>query len=151
MSNFEIFLIVMACAVPFLALLFVLPKFKKKEKEKTPTKTYEDLKKEELKSEEKAETVEKPAVEKKSESIFAKNDFSSDDFRSYLNYKQKNITKPSRVELPQGFVDRTEPYIPRRRRREDSKPKTVAEEIRSLSPELKALIFTGALDKKNFD
>ena len=151
MTSFEIGLIVSLCAVPFVALLFVLPKFKKKEKQKPATKTYEEIKKEEQKSEVKQESVGEQAIEKKAESIFAKNDFSSEDFRSYLNYKQHNTSKPSRIELPKDFVDRTEPYIPRRRRRETEKPKTVAEEIRSLSPELKALIFTGALDKKDYD
>lgn len=152
MSNFEIFLIVALCAVPFVSVLFILPKFKKKEKPApAPAKTYEDVKKEEIKKEDVTESVVEKTVEKKAESVFAKNDFSSEDFRSYVNYKQKNTTKPFRVELPKDFVDRTEPYIPRRRRREVEKPKTVAEEIRSLSPELKALIFTGALDKKNFD
>lgn len=148
MSNFEIVLIVMACVVPALALLFVLPKFKKKEKiEKPPTKTYEEIKKEEAKEEAKPESPK----EKKVETAFAKNDFSPDDFRGYLNHKQQHVTKPTRVELPKDFVDRTEPYMPRRRRRMEEKPKTIAEEIRSLSPELKALIFTGALDKKDFD
>jgi hypothetical protein len=36
-------------------------------------------------------------------------------------------------------------------RKKQEKPQTVAEEIRSLSPELKALIITGVLDKKDFD
>lgn len=153
MFNFETMIIFLACSVPVVALLFVLPKIKKKEKKQgEQTKTYEEIKKEEAKQEPAKEEVqiEKPK-EKKIETAFSNNDFSPDDFRGYLDRKQKTITKPTRVDLPEGFVDRTEPYLPRRRRREDEKPKTVAEEIKSLSPELKALIFTGALDKKNYD
>ena len=47
MSKFEIILIVLACAVPIMALIFVAPKFKKKEKKKeaAPIKTYEEMKK----------------------------------------------------------------------------------------------------------
>ncbi|MBQ9795684.1 MAG: hypothetical protein IJW36_01805 [Clostridia bacterium] len=147
MSNFEIALIVLACAVPVVALLFVLPKFKKKEKKApAPVKTLEEVKKEE-----KVETKTEPPKEKNVENVFTNNDFTSEDFKGYLNHKQKKLTKPARVDLPADFMDRTEPYIPRRRRRMEEKPKSVAEEIRSLSPELKALIFTGALDKKNFD
>ena len=147
MSNFEIILLVMAIAVPVLALVFVLPKFKKREKKvQVQTKTYEQIKKEEAKVEEKSE----PVQEKKA-SVITNNDFTSEDFRGYLNHKQKNITRPTRVNLPKDFKDVTEPYIPRRRRSVKEKSKTVAEEIRSLSPELKALIIAGVLDKKDFN
>jgi len=146
MSNFEIILIVLACAVPVVALIFILPKIKKKEKTKveTSTKTYEEIKKEESEK----EIIEEKPKEKKI-NIVPKNDFSPDDFRSYLNNRQRNMSKPSRIEHPEGFQDRTMPYTPRRARRAEAQ-KTIAEEIRSLSPELKALIFTGALDKKDF-
>lgn len=152
MFSFESVMIFLACSVPIVALFFVLPKIKKKEKkeETKPVKSYEEIKKEEVKAEPQKEEMEKPK-EKKIERAFSTNDFSPDDFRGYLDRKQKTITKPTRVDLPEGFIDRTEPYLPRRRRREEEKPKTVAEEIRSLSPELKALIFTGALDKKDYD
>ncbi|MBQ8615783.1 MAG: hypothetical protein IJ415_04380 [Clostridia bacterium] len=146
MSNFEIVLIVLACAVPVVALLFVLPKFKKKEqKAPVPTKTYEEIKKEEQVE------IKSGLPEEKKVQTFANNDFSPEDFKGYLNHKQKNITRPSRVNLPKDFMDRTEPYMPRRRRRMEEKPKSVADEIRSLSPELKALIIAGVLDKKDFN
>ena len=122
MSNFEIILLVMAIAVPVLALVFVLPKFKKREKKvQVQTKTYEQIKKEEAKVEEKSE----PVQEKKA-SVITNNDFTSEDFRGYLNHKQKNITRPTRVNLPKDFKDVTEPYIPRRRRSVKEKSKTVA-------------------------
>ena len=150
MSKFEIILIVLACAVPIMALIFVAPKFKKKEKKKeaAPIKTYEEMKKEESPKEEVKQEF-KPA--KKTVSHITNTDFGPSDFRTYLQHKQKNLSRPNRIDLPAGFQDRTTPYNPRRRRRMEEKPKTVAEEIRSLSPELKALIFSGALDKKKYD
>ena len=151
MSNFEMFIIVMVCAVPVVALLFVLPKkAKKTKKEKTkkadakPTKTYEEVKKEE----EKVETKNDVIVESKQ---VVSNDISTDDFKGYLNFKKKDISKPSRIELPGDFMDRTTPYIPRRRRRIEKKPQTIAEEINSLSPKLKAIVLSGVLDRKFFD
>jgi hypothetical protein len=55
------------------------------------------------------------------------------------------------MELPKDFIDRTMPYIPRKRRIKNDKPKNLTEEIQNLSPELKALIIAGVLDPKNFD
>lgn len=148
MSNFEIFLIITACALPIVALFFVLPKFKKKEKKvPAPIKTFEELKKEEAAQ----EVKEQPTVIKPVEKAFVNTEFTSDDFKSYLSHKQRNTTKPNKVEFPDGFIDRTSPYMPRRRRRIEEKPKTVAEEIQNLSPELKALIISGVLEPKNFD
>ena len=148
MSKFEIILIIIACAIPIISLLMVLPKkFKNKKKEvEKPTKTQEELKKEEQKAEEV-----KPKEVKKEEkkNLSFDNDVSTDEFKSYLDLK-KDITKPKRIELPEGFKDMTSPYRPRRIRKE-KKPENIVEEIQSLSPELKALIFSGALDRKSFD
>lgn len=150
MSNFEIFLIVAFCAVPIIAIMFVLPKKLKKEKkqEKKEVKTLEQLKKEEQPNQALEEKVEEKKVQPK---FVPKSEVSTDDFKSYLEHRKNNITRPSRVELPKDFMDRTSPYIPRRRRRENKKPKTVAEEINSLSPKLKAMIIAGVLERKNFD
>lgn len=149
MSKFEIILIIIACAIPVISLLMVLPKkIKSKKKEvEQPTKTYEELKKEEQKAEEV-----KPQEVKKEEknNLSFDSDISTDEFKSYLDRK-KDITKPKRIELPEGFKDMTSPYRPRRRVRMEKKPENIVEEIQSLSPELKALIFSGALDRKSFD
>lgn len=145
MSNFEIILIVLACAVPVVALLFVLPKFKKREKKKVEetTKTLADLKQEEKKPEIVKETPVKKEV--------VQDDISSSDVQSYIDFKKKNLSKPKRVEMPKDFKDVTMPYMPRRRPHQDTKPKNVAEEIQNLSPELKVLIISGVLGPKNFD
>ena len=150
MSNFEIVLIFLAVTIPIVTFLFVFVKFKKKEKkEPAPTKTYEELKKEEQ-NKVGEPVVEEKKIEEKKFIPDSNSDFTQDDFKAYLNHKQKSISKPSRVDLPKDFVDTTLPYS-RRRRRVEEKPKSVAEEIKSLSPELKALIIAGVLDKKNYD
>jgi len=150
MSNFEIFLMVMICAVPVVSLLMLLPKikikFKKKEKKvQAETKTYAEIKAEEAPAQ--PQTEEKPKEVKKN---FSSNEISNDDFKSYLN-RRKPTSRPSRLNLPEDFADRTMPYSPRRRKRADQQPKSVAEEIDNLSPELKAIIFAGVLDKKDYD
>jgi len=152
MSKFEIFLIVMVCAIPFISLLLVLPKKLKKKSKKDKNankseKTYAEVKQEE-KPKEKTEDIlqeDKPAHSQPSD------DISNDEFKSFVNERQKNMTKPKRLELPKDFKDMTMPYMPRRRRKIEEKPKTVAEEINSLSPTLKAMIIAGVLDKKSFD
>lgn len=145
MSNFEIFLIVIVCAIPFVALMFVLPKIKFKKKVKNiepqPVKTYEEIKKEEQKQEPK---------EKVQQTLFANRDITDDEFKGFINSRHKDISKPQKVDLPDDFLDRTMPYMPFSKKKKN-KHKSVAEELRSLSPELKALIISGALDKKNFD
>ena len=147
MSNFEIALIILAALIPVIALFMVLPKikikFKKKEKKVEPLKTLVDIKSEESKEEHKIE-------EKQSEvkNYNVTNDISTDEFKAYLN-RRKEISRPKRIDLPQGFIDRTMPYS--RRRNKPQKPKTIAEEIQNLSPQAKALIISGALDRKYFD
>lgn len=145
MSNFEIFLIIAACSVPLVALLFSLPKKikgKQKNEKVVESKPVVEEKKEEIKKEE-------PPVEKMLRPI--ETSFSSDDFKGYLQERQNRTSKPKRIELPKDFIDRTEDYFPRRKRIRPEKQKTVAEELQSLSPELKALIISGVLDKKDFD
>lgn len=144
MSNFEIFLIVLAGAIPIIAILFVLPKVKKKEKKEPekPTKTLEEVKREEKKPE-----IPKQVITKKEDKS---SEISTADIQSYVDYKKKNITSPQKIQMPGDFKDVTMPYMPRRKPTKP-KPKNVAEELRSLSPELKALIIAGVLDKKNYD
>ena len=79
------------------------------------------------------------------------NDNSLDsDILSYVEYKKKNVTKPKKLEMPPNFKDMTMPYT-RKRREIEKKPQSIAEEISNLSPELKAMIIAGVLDKKNYD
>lgn len=146
MSRMEIFLIVMLCAAPIIALLMVLPKIKFQKKTKKvdqPSKTYAELKAEENQD----KKIEEPALEKQPNSNY---EVSNDDIGSYLEYKKKNLTKPKRIEFPEDFRDRTMPYMPRRRAKQE-KPKNIAQEIKSLSPKLRGLIVSGALNRKDVD
>ena len=115
--------------------------------------TSEPKKVEVKKEETKVENVKKQEivpVKEEKKNISFNHDISNEDFKSYLNLK-KGVTKPRRIELPEGFADKTTPYFPRRRINYSNKPKNIAEEIEGLSPELKAFIFSGAFDRKNFD
>ncbi len=148
MSKFEIFLIALLCAIPVIALIMVFPKikFKKKiKKVKEPIKTLADFKEEEKPKEpvvqEGPKEIQKPIVS---------NEISTDDFQNYIERKKQDISKPKRIELPSDFKDMSMPYMPRRRSR-SQKPKNVAEEIKSLSPELKAMLIAGVLDKRDYD
>ena len=153
MSDFEISLIVLFCAVPFLSLLFVLPKKIKKKDKKTKVveakpaeaKPVEDEKPKEVKPEYKPlqETMQKKPTKQTSE-IF------DDDFENFIK-NRPSTSRPSRVEMPKDFMSRTMPYIPNRRSSKVENPKNITEEIQNLSPELKALIIAGVLDPKNFD
>ncbi len=147
MSKFEIILIVSACLAPFLSILFILPKqLKKKAKDKAEKQKVVT----EEKAEPKAEESPAPAVETKPEyKSMVDNSISTDEFRSYLDRREKDMSKPKRHELPEGFLDKTMSFEPfERRKPREKKPQTVAEEVQSLSPELKALIISGFLDRK---
>lgn len=149
MSRFEIFIIAMFCAIPVIALIAVFPKIKFKKKAKKtvePTKTYSEIKQEEKHAEQIVEEV-KP---KEVKMPIMSDEISSDDFRSYLEQKKKDVSKPKRIELPSDFKDMSMPFAPRRRVR-NQKPKNISEEIQSLSPELKAMLIAGVLDKKDYD
>lgn len=149
MSRFEIFIIAMLCAIPIIALIAVFPKVKFKKKTKKvaePVKTYEEIKQEEKQE----KPVEKENDTKEFKTSVLSNEISTDDFESYLEQKKKDVTKPKRIEFPSDFKDLSMPFEPRRRSRVQ-KPKNVSEEIQSLSPELKAMLIAGVLDKKDYD
>ena len=157
MSKIELLILILAASIPFFALIFILPKnlFKKIKEKKTKTK---DKKKEPIKEDSKPAVEEEPKeepkiVEKPKQEVkngYLSTDLSTDDFRSYLK-ERPEITRPKRVEHDESFVDQTAPYIPERpimRPMRPRKPQNLTEEIQSLSPELKALIITGILDRK---
>lgn len=147
MSRFEIFIVALVCAIPVIAFIMIAPKLKKKEKKDEKLKTLAELKEEEKITSPNIEEVK--SEEKKIETI--SNEISTDEFEDYIARKKQNLTKPQRIELPKDFIDRTSPYLPRRRDFREQKPKNVAEEIKGLSPELKAMLIAGVLDKKDFD
>ena len=120
-----------------------IKKDKKIKQEKVETKI------EKKENEESKEVKQEQLDNKQNKRNTIESEISTDDFRSYLN-KRKETTKPKRIDLPEDFKDKTMPFMPRPGRR-GGKPKTIAEEIKTASPELKALIISGVLGPKDFD
>ena len=142
MSSLEITLIVGFALSPFVALLFILPKKLKKEKTPPPTTEY----KPEVKAEDKKEEVKdvKPLE-------VPKPTVSTDEFKDYLTNRKKTITLPKHFNNPNMP---TEDYIPsrfRRRKPQKQENKSISEQIKDLSPELKVMMFSGVFNKKDFD
>lgn len=153
MTKIEIILLILACLVPFFALIIMLNKkifyiFKKKDKTKNVQAEPEKIKEE-------VEIVKEQPKQQPQRVQQFNNEISTDEFKSYLSNRQNELTRPIRKELPGDFQDRTMPYsafVPRPKRNSaPPKPKNISEEIQQLSPELKALILSGVLDKKNYN
>ena len=142
MSSFEIFLIVSLCLAPFIALIFVLPKIKKKEKQAPPTTEYKPETSVEAKT---------PQHEVKPQEQQTKEVVSSNEFKDYLSFKRSSLSKPKFMDNPKNVF--TEEYIPNRLRRPKQKqePKTISEQIQDLSPELKVMMLSGVFNKKDFE
>ena len=141
MSIIERFLLIGICVAPFVALLFVLPKSKKKKQKTFETTDYVPESKEEPVAEVKPE-IEKEKVTTKS--------FEDEilDYRQFLEKRKEHITRPSRVELPKGYNDLTESYSAMRRRMERASQQDKNTNIHNLDPEIKALLIAGILDRK---
>ena len=87
-----------------------------------------------------------------SEKAIEENVYSSDDFKSYLNDKKQKISRPTKREnLPDFDFEDFDKYKRRQSRHIQSTPKTIADQFNELSPEMRALIISGALDKKNYE
>lgn len=138
MSNIEWFLIIGICVAPFVALLFVLPKKLKKKQQKFETTAYVPEKKEEPVKEEKREEsgFERPFTDLKPE---------IENYREFLQKRKDGIIKPHKLEVP-NF--KGEDYAAAYRRRNRNQPKPQNQDINSLSPEIKALLIAGILDRK---
>lgn len=145
MSKVEIIVLVIAILIPFISILVSIPFFKKNVKAKPETKSlqeFDDAKKIE---------PEQPKVQENKE--FALNDFAfkknEDDFTEYLNRKVKNMNKPSRIETKDDlgkFGEFKLDPIDLPHFKPDNK--TISSEWDGLSPQMKALIISGFLDKK---
>jgi len=143
MSTFEIILLIGAGLVPIIALLMVVPKFKRKKHLIPPeTMPYISSEKESLEVNKEVESKEKSVVnsnDKKNED--------TDEFKDYLNYKKSTINRPVRNELPADYKDNTMPYM-RRRMDKNKEHKTIIEQVNALSPELLTMMISGVFDKK---
>lgn len=160
MSRIEIGIIFIICALPIIALALILPKklfSKKNGKTKTeqakivekPAPIKEEPKQEEVK----AETKPKQKEEKQNEDITDL--YQEDDFKAYLKDRAEKHPAPKAKDGDLSSSGRFDPDLFRPVGiTPPPKPKTnktMAEEIEELSPELKALLLSGALQPKYFD
>lgn len=140
MSRVEIVIIAIACLIPVISLIMVLPKHLKLKKSKPTPAPAEPVAP--IKTEQPAE----PAAS-------VVEDYNTDEFKNYLNKRKEKLTKPVRNNnIPKNLLP-NEDFFPRRITRPVAaqQPKSLIDEIRDLSPELKALIFSGALNRKDYD
>ena len=166
------------CLAPAVALVLVFP-WKKllngtlfKKKDKAPKEKKETKVKEEKVKKIKADKHKKVAVQQVSEpepAVEAEsaeeengeeeehNTIANREFAEFLQARRRRVVPPPRnFEEERDYTRFVSPFS--RDGDEDSgfrKPakqeKTIAEELDTISPELKALIISGALDRKNFD
>ena len=141
MSTVEIVLIVIACLIPVVSLIIILPKHLKFAKSKPASATPTPA--EPIKTEQPKVVANKAPMQ----------DYNTDEFKSYLNKRKEKLTKPVRNNNVASNLLPNENYFPRRITRASAtqQPQTLIDEIRNLSPELKALIFSGALNRKDYD
>ncbi len=136
MSVIEIILVIVLLTLPIVTLFFFI-------KRKSKTKEHEEpIKQEEPKKEEIPNTKDK--------GIFPLNtyNYSVNDFKGYLKDKDEKISKPNKINHDKNFLNRSEPFAVKSDFR--SYKKSLREEFDSLSPEMKAVILSGVLDKKKY-
>ncbi len=139
MSQIEIALIVTACLIPVVGLVLILPrrlKRAKKAKEAPKTEPYVPTQ---------APIEEKPAIKNVK---LPSSEINDDELKNYLNQKKDGLTHPVRSDYINPL---TESYTPRFDIPAFKQEQTLAEQIKNLSPELKAILFSGALNKKDYD
>lgn len=152
---FEKFLLISITIVPFVALLLILPSIIRKKREQfkeiKPIET-ETQKVESEKVQETPIVAEAPKVveqPKKKNDFSFDNDFSSDDFKDFIKSKKDKVSSPKfKFPKEEHLLDPIEHF---RRPRPNKEPKTLTEEFQSLSPRMKALIMSGAFDRKDFE
>lgn len=151
MSKIEIVILIFACAIPLFSFFIVFkPKLKnlfkkkaKKDNKETKVEPVAETKVEE-KQEEQIEI--KPQAKEKTTRELVEDTFEMPDYMDFLKTKQKNTPAPMRKFLDQEFdLNNFDLEIP-----ENKKDKPIAEQIQDLSPELKALLLSGVLDKRDF-
>ena len=147
---------VIAVALLFLIIMLLNSRFYRKQgtKEKAPKEKKEKHKKEK-KEKVKKEKAPKKKKEKASSKFVRPRDLikqkEAQKAEEEAKRKAEEETKPQAPELGEGESDNpnfTEPALEVKKDAETTKEETLADEIKRLSPEMKALIFGDALDKK---
>lgn len=147
---------VIAVALLFLIIMLLNSRFYRKQgaKDKAPKEKKEKPKKEK-KEKVKKEKVPKEKKEKTSSKFVRPRDLikqkEAQKAAEEAKRKAEEDAKPKAPELGEGESDNpnfTEPPLDVKQEAVESKQETLADEIKRLSPEMKALIFGDALDKK---
>ena len=150
MSKFELFLTVGVCVAPILSLIFVFPKgFKFKKKQKAEVKTAKEANETFNYIKENKEEPKQVEVKLEKKEDFKDLDvpnFDSSDFKDYLNRRPKG-KGPMRKLMNDDFGFPYDGFGNRKKEKED---KSIKEQINDLSPELKAMLIAGVLDRKKY-
>lgn len=162
MSRFEIVILVIVCALPVVALVLTLPK-RKKGKSKSEVKKAEPPKSEQPKQEFKLDSSPPPTsapdeVKPRSISVSQQDEplYNQESFRDYLKERKTSHSAPTFKEQKEGDIPNITDFnsdlftIPNRNQPKQDE-KSLADKIDELSPEIKALLLSGALERKNFD
>ena len=143
MSLIEKVILISIGLIPFIALIMFLPKILKNKKANKTIASAEPA------NEPKTTPTEIQPKQQTPKEKEKKQEF--DDFSDYANMKKSKVSAPKRNFPQPKYDDFIERYVPPRQINIIKKEKTIREELDSLSPQLKALIISGALDRKNFD
>lgn len=144
MSIIEKILLISVCLAPVVALLFILPKKKKKPEQPKQTASYVTLEQEKAIKQEQTGAV----AETKQEELPKNNNLDDlENYRDFLNKRHDLSSRPQKRELPKDFLSRTTAYDPSLYGR-NRKNTTSNVDINNLSPEIKAMLIAGILDRK---
>ncbi len=136
MSLIEKIILIIASLLPIVSLMMVLPKIIKRKADK-------EIPQEPIKEEPKPQPNETATEMPKPKKL--------DDFSDFAEIKKKKVSAPKRNFPKPEFDSFIKDFPPPRRIEPKAQEKSIKEEINSLSPQLKALIISGALDRKYFD
>lgn len=141
MSKFEMVILIMVCLSPILAF-FVLKKKKDKSIEKQSVAKIE--------TQPEKQSVEKPNEAK---TYVPTKEIDTSEFRNYLKDVKPKTSKPEYKTSPISKTRTLDDVFldDLKHRGQFDEEKTVADEMKALSPELKAMLLSGLLDKKDFD
>lgn len=143
MSLIEKILLVAICVTPVVTLLFMLPKFKRKKQQTFETTDYVPLKKEQTENKQPDEVAE---VTPQVKSVEHTDEL--EDYRAYLSKRKQETTKPTRVDIPEGYIDRTEGYSIARMRKKAEQKTDDNLDLLNLPADVQALLIAGILDRK---
>ncbi len=153
MTKAELIIIIIAILIPFVVLVMFLLKNQKDKKNQTKTEQ-SSIEKPQKPAEPKPESS--ALVEEELSSVNEQQtDFNTEDFKGYLREKANNMPKPvTKENTSDNFNELSdemfETFKSNKPKEKKEEPIDVATQIQELSPEIKALIIAGILDKKDY-